>query len=76
MVAGGSMIAPVADQASQRPKTVTSQEGFPSRAATGLSAVLAAGLSIQPSRRFRAPNVLSNHHIRRRIGRVCIRGWK
>ena len=39
--------------------------GFPSHAATGLSAVLAAEPSIQLSRRFRARNVHSNHHIHR-----------
>jgi hypothetical protein len=41
-VVGGSMVASVADRASQRPKNGTSQGLFQARAATGLSAVLAA----------------------------------
>ena len=49
------MVASVADRASQRPKSVTDQGVFQASAATSLSAVLAAGPSIQPSRRFRAP---------------------
>jgi hypothetical protein len=47
------------DSATDRPpkarKTVASQRTFQARAATSLSAVLAAGASIQPSRRFHVP---------------------
>ena len=49
------MVTSMADQASQRTKTVTSQGLFQTRAATGLSAVLAAEPFIQPSRKPHVP---------------------
>jgi hypothetical protein len=49
------MVPSMADQASQRPETVTSQGIFQARAATGLSAVLAAGPSTHSQRRFYVP---------------------
>jgi hypothetical protein len=49
------MVASVADRASQRLKTVTSQGDFQACAATSLSAVYAAGTSSQPSRRSNVP---------------------
>lgn len=55
MAADGSMVASMADLASQRSKTVTSQGLFQARSATGLSAVLAVGAFIQLPRRFHAP---------------------
>ena len=65
MVAGGSTVASVADRASQRPKSVTSQRDFRASDDTSLSAVLAAGPSIQPSRptfkEIARTDVHSNH---------------
>ena len=64
MMSDGSTVASVADRASYRLKTVTSQGLFQARAATGLSAVLAVGLSTHAPRRFHI-YVHSNHHIPR-----------
>jgi hypothetical protein len=55
MVADGSIVASMADRASQRLKSDTSQGLFQTHAATGLSAVLMAEPSIQPSRRSHVP---------------------
>ena len=76
----GSMVASVADRASHRAKTVTSQEDFQARAATSLPTTTAA-VSSYPwlsLRATRSKGYASGLPVGacRLIGRACIRGRK